>query len=137
LHCFPIRYSQKRGPRHYFRVASKFPLGQLAEIAGDKFDAAYSLRRWLSPRREPSRKQVVLLPSAYVNVSRTEIAYAETVPETDFLLIATRRSGWMVAPPANVNVAKLASYASKNDATPKEYADLLLQWRALRRDIES
>jgi hypothetical protein len=137
LHCFPVRYSQKGGVRHYFRVASKFPLGQLAEIAGDKFDAAYSLRRWLSPRREPSRNPVVLLPSAYVNVSRTGIAYAETVPETDFLLVATRRSGWMAALPANVTIAGLASYARRNQAAHDEYPELLAQWRALRRNLES
>jgi hypothetical protein len=137
LHCFPVRSaSQKGGVRHYLRVASKFPLGQLAEIAGDKFDAAYSLRRWLSPGREPSRKPVVLLPSAYVNVSRTGIAYAETIPETDFLLVATRRSGWMAALPANVTMAGLASYARRNQAAQDEYPELLAQWRALRRDLE-
>jgi hypothetical protein len=137
LRCLRVGAAQKAGLRHYFRVASKFPLGQLAEIAGDKFDAAYSLRGWFSPRRKPSARTVVLLPSAYENASRTGMAYAETIPEKDFLLVATRRSGWLAAAPANVVVSKLASYASGDRATREEYAELLERWRMQRRDLDS
>src|SRR5438105_7439725 len=77
------------------------------------------------------------MPSAYVNVSRMAIAYASTVPEMDFLLVATRRSGWLAEPSANVAVAKLASYAKYETSTRREYDDLSIQWRHVRTDLES
>lgn len=138
LHCFSAGlFSQGRGPMHYAHVFSKFPLPQLAEIFWDKYDASYALRGALYRKPGPSAKPVVLLPSAYVNVSRTAIAYANTLPETDFLLVTTRRSGWVSAPPANVRMAKLAAYACKRQATQQECAELLEKWRPLRRDLET
>src|SRR5439155_21103732 len=86
---------------------------------------------------EPSRSPVVLMPSAYVNVSRMAIAYASTVPEMDFLLVATRRSGWLAEPSANVTVAKLASYARYEAFTRRERDELSAQWRHVRTDLES
>ena len=38
------------------------------------------------------------------------MAYAAAVPEARFLLVATRRSGWVENPPANVSTAWLRSY---------------------------
>jgi hypothetical protein len=137
LRFFSARSSAKRSALRYFRVAAKFPVAQLAEIFWDKYDPCYSLRHRFTAKRKPSRNPVVLLPSAYVNVSRMATAYARTVPEMDFLLVATRRSGWLAEPSANVTVAKLASYASYDPATAHEYDDLIQQWRSLQADLES
>src|SRR5437667_9244818 len=77
------------------------------------------------------------MPSAYVHASRMAIAYASTVPEMDFLLVATRRSGWLAEPSANVTVAKLASYARYEAFTRRERNELSAQWRHVRTDLES
>ena len=137
LQVLSSRIESNRSALRYVRSAARFPIAQLAEILWDKYDSNYFLRRRFTGRRKPSRNPVVLLPSAYVNVSRMAIAYARTVPEMDFLLVATRRSGWLAEPSANVAVAKLASYAKYETSTRREYDDLSIQWRHVRTDLES
>ena len=137
LQVLSSRIESNRSALRYVRSAARFPIAQLAEILWDKYDSNYFLRRRFTGRRKPSRNPVVLLPSAYVNVSRMAIAYARTVPEMDFLLVATRRSGWLAEPSANVAVAKLASYAKYETSTRHEYDDLSIQWRHVRTDLES
>jgi hypothetical protein len=131
------RISSHRSALRYVRVAARFPIAQLAEVLWDKYDSNYFLRRRFTGRRKPSRNPVVLLPSAYVNVSRMAIAYARTIPEMNFLLVATRRSGWMAEPSTNVAVAKLAAYARSEAFTRREYDELSVQWRHVRTDLES
>src|SRR5208337_4616464 len=41
----------------------------------DKYDAGYQFRGHLVRNRQSSRRPAVLVPTAYVNVSRTGIAY--------------------------------------------------------------
>jgi hypothetical protein len=77
---------------------------------------------------------VVLLPTAYINVSRTGVAYANTFPEEDFLLVATRRSGWVKDPPRNVATAWLSSYAAVHGESA-EYGDLESRWRSLLNEM--
>lgn len=137
LKCFSGRViSGVRGLNHYRRLWSKFPLPQIFEILEDKYDADYALRRRFTPGKKPCPSAVVLLPSAYGNVSRTGIAYAKASPETDFLLVATRRSGRVANLPANVSAAALASYASPRRETRAEYESLAEQWHKLRGDLE-
>jgi hypothetical protein len=137
VHLLSSRSSTKPSGLHYLRAAARFPVAQLAEIFWDKYDGCYSLRRHLSAKRQPSRNPVVLLPSAYINVSRMAIAYARTVPELNFLLVATRRSGWLAEPSTNVAVAKLAAYAKDGLDTSREYKYLLEKWKLLRADLDS
>lgn len=129
--------SQSKGAGYYLGLASKFPLGQLLEIAGDKYDASYSLRSILSRRRKGCDRPVVLLPSAYVNVSKLGLAYARMLPETQFLLVTTRRSGWVADPPANVSAARISEYVSNNATLAADYAELLEQWHQLRPILEA
>lgn len=126
-----------RDLNHYFRLWSRFSLPQIFEILGDKYDAAYTLRRRFAAGEKPCLSPVVLIPSAYGNVSRTGIAYAKTSPEKDFLLVTTRRSGGVSNPPANVSLAALAGYASPRPETRAEYELLAEQWRKLRPELES
>jgi hypothetical protein len=129
---------EKRWARHYVRLLKKFPARELLGILWDKHDPGYQLRGMIRLRGKPQDAPVVLLPTAYVNVSRTGLAYADSVPETRFLLVATRRSGWVDDPPANVSAAWLRSYASVHAPARKvEYADLLNRWDSLRRDLEN
>ena len=129
--------SRKRGLGHYVRVAQKFPLRQLAQIFWDKTDAGYQWRGRVSTRTKPHKTPVVLLPTAYVNVSRTGIAYAKGVPDLDFLLVATRQSGWVSDVPSNVGRAWLRSYASFDVRTRREeFRHLMERWKDLRATLE-
>lgn len=128
----------RRGLRHYLRVAGKFPLWQLAQIFWDKYDAGFQFRGRFAPKRHASEQALVLLPSAYVNVSRTALAYASAVPGLKFLLTATRQSGWMRNLPANVESAWLSSYASLDSKRRQgEFLELMQRWLALRRELRA
>jgi hypothetical protein len=138
LHVFPALGDEKRGAEHYFRVLRKFPAGQLLEIFWDKTDPGYQLRGRMSSKRKPQGAPVVLLPTAYGNVSRMGIAYATVVPEARFLLVATRRSGWVENPPVNVSTAWLRSYASgRVPAREAECKDLMARWGSLQKEMEN
>ena len=129
---------QVRAARHYLRVLKKFPMRQLVEIFWDKTDPGYQLRGSFGLRRRTASDPVVLLPSAYVNVTRTALAYATSVPDGRFLLVVTRRSGWIQSSPTNVSLAWLRSYASVRAAARKtECADLTKRWGLLRNELQA
>lgn len=135
VNVFPLRRGDdKNGLGHYFRVSNKLSARQIVDVFWDKYDAGYQLRGRLARRRAPSRKPVVLLPTAYVNVSRTGIAYAKTFPNEHFFLVTTRQSGWTENLPQNVAGAWLSSYASVRDRS-HENADLENRWRSLLREL--
>ena len=126
-----------RGIRHYLSTLQRLPLRQIVEIFWDKTDAGYGHRSFFSRKPSPQQKDVVLLPSAYINVSRTGAAYAATVPDVNFLLVATRRSGWLRTLPPNVSAEWLMSYASFRFPERKaEFADLVARWEFLRKELE-
>lgn len=120
----------------YARALQKLSASQLLEIAADKYDTGYRVRRHIAARPKASSASVVLLPSAYGNVTRTELQYAEMLPDEKFLLITTRRSGRPAATPNNVIVEELASYAG-NRACLAETESLLKKWIQLKRRLES
>lgn len=139
LHTYPVQGDrQKRGAGHYLRVAKKFPARQLLEIFWDKMDPGYQFRGSLGSWRKASSGPVVLLPSCYVNVARTAVAYAQSLPETRFLLVATRRSGWIENRPSNVAVTWLRRYASVRVPSRRlECAELVKRWDALRNELKA
>ncbi len=120
--------------KHLARLTTKLSASQLLQIVGDKYDSGYQCRRLFAYRRRTCERPVVLLPSAYVNVSRTAFQYAESLPHADFLLVAARQSGWMVNPPANVKVVKLVAYAPK-DSSQAEFESLFKQWGKLKDEL--
>ena len=120
--------------KHYALLITKLSPAQLLQIAGDKYDSGYQFRRVFSSRQRSSTRPVVLLPSAYVNVSRTALQYAASLPDAEFLLVAARQSGWVANPPANVRVAKLASYA-RAGSSHAEFEELLGEWFKLKDDL--
>ncbi|MFZ0813938.1 MAG: hypothetical protein WAM78_00395 [Candidatus Sulfotelmatobacter sp.] len=135
VNIFPLRRgTQKGGLAHYVRVVNKLSVPQIMDVLGDKYDAGYQLRGRFSRKRRHSTLPLVLLPTAYINVSRTGVAYANTFPDENFLLVATRRSGWIKDPPRNVTPAWLSSYASVRDRT-NEHAEMESRWRSLRREL--
>src|SRR5579872_5069463 len=139
VHMFPSPgNSDKRSAGHYFRLLKRFPLPQLMEIFWDKTDPGYQFRGYFRGRGQRSSSPTVLLPSSYINVSRTALDYAESVPESRFLLVVTRRSGWIDSLPPNVSVAWLSQYALVRVPSRKlEYRDLMRRWEPLRDELNS
>ena len=135
LNVFPAgRGAQKGGLRHYIRRASRLSASQMTDVFWDKYDAGYQFRGRLGRKRRPSARPVVLLPTAYVNVSRTGIAYANSFPEENFLLVTTRKSGWVRNTPRNVTAAWLSSYACVRDRSD-ENAAMGDHWRSLLDEL--
>ncbi len=127
-----------KGARHYLKVWRKFALPQLVEIFWDKTDPGFQFRGLFSVRRPVSSDDVILLPSAYVNVSRTATAYAEILPEANFLLVATRRSGLLGHFPLNVSVASLRRYAAIGATSRRiELQGLSERWARLLQEMMS
>jgi len=116
---------------HYAGVLRHLPAAQIKEIFLDKYDSGYRMRSRFASRAVRCTDPVVLLPSAYENVSRTAAAYARLLPQQSFLMVATRRSARQFTPPANIEVRDLAAYA-KAEAPSAEVASLVKRWFELR-----
>jgi hypothetical protein len=120
----------------YLKAGSSFRPSQLAEIAFDKWDTDYRLRRRFVRSSKAASTPAILLPSAYVNVSRAQTALARMLPHRRFLLVLTRRSGRLRELPGNVELRWLASYAPRSSsATGRECDRLLARWREIRNDL--
>ena len=120
--------------RHYGEFFRRFPAGQIQEIILDRFDSGYQWRSRLSSRPEKLENSVVLLPSAYGNVSRMASSYAALLPEQDFLLVSTRRSAKQFESPANVHVRDLSAYA-KGESPAREIGRILDGWQKLSEEM--
>ena len=133
---FPsTRGNRRSGLGHYVRVARRLSPQQIFDVFWDKYDSGYQFRGRLVRRHSASKKPVVLLPTAYVNVSRTGMAYAATFPDENFLLVSTRRSGWVKDPPPNVASAWLSSYAAVQNRSA-EFKEIECRWRLILKELE-
>lgn len=108
---------------------------QMRQIVADKYDPEHKVRSVFAGRRRPSRSPVVLIPTAYVNVSRTGLAYAGVLPERQFLLVAARRSGWQRDLPENVAQADLGAYFRQR-RRPNDHDGLIARIPLLKRALE-
>jgi hypothetical protein len=138
VNVFPAQKGKDGQLRRYARACRKFSPQKVLEIFWDKVDGGYQIRGRFSRRRAPCNHPVVLLPTAYGNASRTAVAYARTVPEIHFLLVATRSSGWLDSLPTNVTGAWLSEYAVlETRHRKKELTVLLRKWRQIYRRLEA
>lgn len=119
---------------HYAGLFQRFSMSQIKEIFLDKYDSSYRWRARFAAEPTGYDRPVVLVPSAYGNVSRTAAAYAAMLPEDSFLLVATRQSGKGFSCPANMEVRDLAAYA-RTDLPVAELQSLLERWTQLRSDL--
>ena len=111
---------------------------QLRQVVYDKYDPHYRWRRRLAgaPARSQSESQpVVLLPSAYSNVTKTALAYAGILPEQKFLLVLARESASVLPLPENVAEARLASFATKK-LEKNELQELESAWKQMEQSLE-
>jgi len=122
--------------RRYLKAAFALRPAQLTEIAFDKWDTDYRLRRHFRRPPRTSSTPTILLPSAYVNVSRAQVAYARMLPHRRFLLVVTRRNGRLQNLPGNIAVRSLAAYAPRLlPATEEERTRLLAGWQGVQNDL--
>ncbi len=100
------------------RAVANLTFEQLRQVVYDKYDPHYRWRRKLAPVQLPRSKSksepLVLLATAYSNVTRTAISYARILPEQKFLLVLARESAAVSPVPANVETAGLAGFASES-----------------------
>jgi hypothetical protein len=130
------RSTARRFVSRVVAAAQNLRPSQMVEIAFDKWDPSFRLRSWVAKRRwVRSKEPVVLLPSAYSNVTRTQLAYAAQLQERRFLLATTRRSGESADLPTNVVSVPLSAYAETSADTKEETADLLKGWSALKTEL--
>src|ERR1700758_1158487 len=108
----------------YRQALQNFSFSQIAEIFFDKHDPHYKWRRISRGPRRAAACPVVLVPSAYVNVSRMAAAYAHLLPDQQFLFVATRRSATRFELPPNVMLAALSAYSPASESH-RELACLL------------
>lgn len=123
----------------YAKAAATFRPLQIVEIALDKWDSDYRLRRRIRTAPTKLTEPTILLPSSYVNVSRAQVDYARMLPRQEFLLVATRRNGGLLDLPANVELRSLTSYAPTPflAATEVEYTRLVEQWRKFQIELRN
>src|SRR5258708_34869325 len=116
--------------RRYLKAAFALRPSQLTEIAFDKWDTDYRLRRHFAHPPKTLSTPAILLPSAYANVSRAQAAYARMLPHRPFLLVVTRRNGRLQELPGTVELRSLSSYAPRSlPSTGEERVRLLPPWQ--------
>lgn len=122
----PIRRAIKS-----LRSARNLRLAQVVEVAFDKWDPGYQVRRhWSAKSRLQLTDSAILLPSAYSNVTRSVLAYASQLPERKFVLATTRRSAMPGQLPPNVAMTSLAAYANPGKVSLEEISELRRGWHA-------
>jgi hypothetical protein len=114
----------------YGRAVRRLSFAQMQEVAFDKYDGHYRLRRRLHRSVPVSTKPIIVVPSAYTNVSRMAAEYARMVPEQKFLLVATRQSALAFDVPDNVSLLNLGTMAQPQTDL-SESRDLLAKWKTL------
>jgi hypothetical protein len=113
-----VQSDRKRALRtveHYADALRQLDFAQFTQVIQDKFDPRHAVRRRFASRPRSSARPLVLLPSAYVNVSRMAVAYAAMLPDVEFLLLSARNNGRLEVLPKNVRVASLDGYFSSID----------------------
>lgn len=119
---------------HHGDLFRRFSAGEIQQIVLDKYDSGYQWRSRFAPPTKTLAESVVLLPSAYINVSRMAASYARLVPDQSFLLVATRQSGKQFESPPNVKVRDLAAYAH-SDASAQESTAIAEKWEKLKIEL--
>jgi len=123
-----------RGVGRYRGALTSLSFQQLRQVAYDKCDPLYAWRRKLAGRIQPSSQPVVLLPSAYSNVTRTALSYARILPEQRFLLVLARESGAVSPVQENVQTEVLAAFATES-ADQQELGQLESSWAGMEQSL--
>src|SRR5208337_610031 len=126
--------------RRSVAAAANLSFEQLLQVVYDKYDPHYVWRRKLagSPAQSSKWKSesepVVLLPSAYSNVTKTAFRYAGILPDQKFFLVLARESGAVSPVPPNVQTARLAGFATKK-CDRNELQELEACWKRMEQAL--
>ncbi len=118
--------------KHYRRVLASLDGAQIWQIMQDKFDRMHTIRHVLSRKGAGSKHPTILLPSAYINVSRLAIGYAGLLPEQNFLLVSARRCARVQSLPHNVSLASLDHFFGPRRG---EDSYLVRNWTLLKKRL--
>jgi hypothetical protein len=111
---------------------------QIIQIAFDKWDGDYGVRRYFSRYRQRlGSGRTILLPTAYRNVSRVLTMYANLLPDQKFLMVNTRADGQVENLPAHIGSMPLAAYAPRprNNTTEREIESITRQWQIMKKKL--
>ncbi len=123
-------------------AAANLSFVQFRQVVYDKYDPHYRWRRRFagSPVRLARWKSesapVVLLPTAYSNVTKTALSYAEILPDKKFLLVVARESAVPSLIPDNVQTALLAGFATKG-CDRNELQKLEVDWAQMEQSLQA
>lgn len=131
---FENDHSRQQRLRHYFHEIWTLPVRQLRQIFWDKYDPAFVLRGKFTRAKTSSTAAQILVPSTYVNTSRTAMGFASNLPDHKFLLVTTRASGNIPGAPHNVEIASIGRYASTGHLKA-EYEQVVDTWKSLGNDL--
>lgn len=120
----------------YHQVATNLSFRQLRQVVYDKYDPRYIWRRRFTPSATSSSQPVILIPSAYSNVTRTAFRYAQILPTQQFLLVLARETGAISPVPPNVRTEILAAFAQPR-SDRKELRHLEDSWDHLQASLRS
>jgi hypothetical protein len=140
-----LRKRLVRGVLRRGKALANLSFEQLRQVVYDKYDPHYRWRRklagspaqslnWRSKGKSES-EPVVLLPSAYSNVTKTAFSYAGILPEQKFLLVLARESGAVSPVPANVETTRLAAFAT-NGCDRNELQKLENCWKKMEQSLQ-
>ena len=117
-------------------AAANLSFEQLRQVVYDKYDPHYRWRRKLAPAQfsKSQSEPLVLLPTAYSNVTRTAFSYCRILPERKFLLVLARESAAVSPVPANVETVGLAGFAAKS-CDQGELRKLEGGWKQLEQSL--
>ena len=130
--------SVSAGFNRFTKKLRRLTSAQIVQIAFDKWDSDYGVRRYFSkPGQSSGSGKRVLLPSAYRNVSRVVTEYAGLLPDRSFLLVTTRADGEVKDLPPHIRAGSLAAYAPRprNNATEREIISLTRQWQIVKKKL--
>ena len=130
LHKRLVRSVLRRGG-----AVANLSFAQLRQVVYDKYDPHYVWRKKLARPLKRSSEPVVLLPTAYSNVTKTAFRYARILPDQKFLLVLARESGAVSPVPANVRTASLAGFATEK-LDREELQELEACWKQMERALE-
>lgn len=128
------RSKLRRKLLHYAGELWALRFWELRQIFWDKYDVGFTARRHFAKKKERDAKDVILVPSAYINATKTAASFASKLPDLDFLLVTTRESGKIANLPGNVTTTDLAGYAYRPESK-QEYEKILQLWQGLRREL--
>jgi hypothetical protein len=140
LHQRLVRSVFRRGV-----AAADLGFVQLRQVVYDKYDPHYVWRRRFAGSPAPSlqgewkgkgkSEALVLLPTAYSNVTKTALSYASILPEQKFLMVLARESAAVSPVPANVQTARLASFAAGR-CDGNELLKLEAGWKRMENSLQ-